>query len=100
MGEELYSREFVEAKLPPSSKLVLDLFNGRWQVWVRLLGPPLGPWRSFSRSWGTRSARQCVKECLAYAWTFHIADTGNDCPIAGLFDPEPEAEAAAAGSAG
>ena len=51
-----YAKEQVQALAPDGSKVDKDYYNGRWQIWYRLQGPPPGPWRSVSRSWTIRSS--------------------------------------------
>ena len=50
--------------LPPGSSCKMDTFNGRWQVFYRRNGAIKGPWRSCSRSWGSRTHKQCVMQLL------------------------------------
>lgn len=62
-------------------KLRKDYFNGRWQVWWRRSFA--APWRSLSRSWGTRSHEECLLDLLRATWTVAEA-SGEQCPILGL----------------
>jgi SHS2 domain-containing protein len=50
--------------LPPGSSCKMDTFNGRWHVFYRRNGAIKGPWRSCSRSWGSRTHKQCVMQLL------------------------------------
>ena len=90
--EALFTVEYVQGRMPHGCKVKQDIFNGRWQVWMRLQGPPLGAWRSFSRSWGCRAQSVCVLECARFAWAFRIAEfLGEECGITDLFaDDKPE----------
>ena len=93
-GEDGFTQEQVQKMLPDglSAKILKDYFNGGFIVWWRLSGPPKGPWRSKSRSWGCRSVRDCVVELLRIIWTVALAVLGGECPIAGLFDVDADVE--------
>ena len=60
--------ERIAELLPTNARIMKDMFNGRWRVWVRAPGPPPGPWRDLSRSFGARGHFAAVKECLIFAW--------------------------------
>ena len=54
----------LTACLPPGSSCKMDTFNGRWHVFYRRNGAIKGPWRSCSRSRGSRTHKQCVMQLL------------------------------------
>lgn len=83
--DEDLTEKNLAACLPPSARIRQDLFNGRWEVYHRSLG---GKWRSASRSWGSRSHRECVTELLLWAWQQETAKTGIACPVGGLQAPQ------------
>lgn len=68
-----------------SVRLTKDTFNGRWLVFWRRQASAQAPWRSLSRSWGSRSHEQCIKELLRNIWAPCVA-RGEHCPIEGLFE--------------
>eukprot|EP00972_Heterocapsa_arctica_P020791 3064048-Heterocapsa_arctica.AAC.1 len=59
------------------------MYNGRWLLWQRFPGPPLGPWRPKSKSWSSIGHKQAVTELLQFAW--HDARLwGETCHVQGL----------------
>ena len=78
-----FSQEHLDKYLPlPTSRIIRDEFNGRWQTWYRRKG------FNASKSWGPEACEfACVKEVLARLWAHHVAVTGQKCPYLGLLDP-------------
>ena len=99
VDESLYTVEFVRQFCPPNTRIHQDIFEGRWQLWWRLEGPPPGPWRSISRSWGIRTQRSAVAQCLHEVWRWAQAETDCECPVLALFSADPVVEHGAASSA-
>lgn len=96
--EALFDAAFVQGLCPPGTKVNRDIFNGRWQFYWRLQGPPLGPWRSISRSWGCRKQSECVRECLQAVWRWAQAEQDIECPVADLFSTDVASASGAASS--
>lgn len=93
--EELFTHEYVVSLCPPGTKVNRDIFNGRWQLFWRLAGPPPGPWRSVSRSWGRRMQSECARECLQVVWRWAMAESDIECPVKDLFGPSSSSSASA-----
>ena len=83
-----YTAALVESLCPYGTKVNKDYFNGRWQLYWRLVGPPVGPWRSISRSWSVRHNRECIVECLRVVWRARILETGAVCIVEDLFEDD------------
>ena len=52
-----FDEAYVASHAPVGCRVFKDTFNGRWRFYWRFTGPPEGPWRDVSRSWGRRSCR-------------------------------------------
>lgn len=82
--DELTTEEAVRKLLPAGGRIRCDRFNGRWQMFYKrpdAVGG--GVWRSKSRSWGSRSHEECLKELLSWVWAL-AQSFGEECRWSGL----------------
>lgn len=81
-GADISEEVFLQLA-PPGARVRCDRFNGRWQAFLRV---PPGPWRSFSRSWGCRTHRECFDSLLAELWKMATAHN-IPCHVQGMPPP-------------
>ena len=76
-NKSTFSHDDALATMPPNAKVLRDVFNGRWRVY-------LGKWNR-SKSWGWNgSDMHCVSALSHAAWQHHCAITGEQSPFAAV----------------
>jgi len=76
-GDGDLSEEAVADLLPEEAAVRKCHDDNRWRI-------RCGSER-LSRSWVMRTPRDCIKEVLQFAWDCHFLNTGERCPVSGLY---------------
>ena len=79
-----WTEENVNKFAPPNCKVRCDLFNGRWEMHYKIPSTTgASKYLHASRSWGSRSHKDCVLQLMKWAWQ-HAEAHGERCPYSGF----------------